>query len=96
MEVMQDGTHNGKLDLIEFLVGVSQFCSSHKDEKDQRVRAFAFHMMDLKSEGFVDIVRSPRPGSSALTRHQGHTEALFGARVPAVPLNDERYQRRVG
>ena len=59
---------DGNIDLVEFLNGIACFAASSKEEKDQRVRVFAFQMMDLRHEGHIHTVRAP-PGPRNAPTH---------------------------
>lgn len=74
VQAMNGNLDDGHIDVVEFLTGIAQFTSSAKEDKDHRVRLFAFHIMDLRDAGEVDVVRGlGQLRTSSLTRPSRRT-----------------------
>ena len=69
---------DGNIDLVEFLNGVACFAASSKEEKDLRIRAFAFQMMDLRHEGRIPVDHLKKFATLAYEQFAGSSSSEWG------------------
>ena len=75
---MDDRQADGNIDLVEFLNGVACFAASSKEEKDHRIRAIAFQMMDIRHKGRISVDHLKKFATLAYEQFLGRKDTEWG------------------